>query len=46
VFSGAEPLRGYRSVGNALGLVGWAGLPGLAADRLRDALSARRRAPA
>ena len=46
VFSGAEPLRGYRSVGNALRLVGWSGLPGLSADRLRDALSARRRAPA
>jgi flavin-dependent dehydrogenase len=58
VFSGAEPVRGYRSVGNALRLVGWAGLPGLAADRLRDGLgdrlgdgrwdrlSARRRAPA
>ncbi len=46
VFSGAEPLRGYRAVGNALRLLGWAGLPGLAADRLRDALSAPRRAPA
>ena len=54
VFSGALSLRGYRSVGNALRLVGWAGLPGLVADRLRDGLrdglrdpvSARRRAPA
>jgi hypothetical protein len=38
VFSGVVPLRRYRSVGNAVRLVGWAGLAGLAVDRLRDRL--------
>jgi hypothetical protein len=36
VFSGVVPLRRYRSVGSVRRLVGWAGLAGLAVDRLRD----------